>query len=70
MSGFGEHRDAVYFDEEHSNDNRVKAAYREIRLWQKGYLAAMTSGNGSELCALEADTFVQAVNAKRAELLA
>ena len=69
MSGFGEHRDAVYFDEEHSNDNKTKAAYRELRLWQKGYLAAVAIGNSSPVCAAVADEFVQAVNAKRAELL-
>ena len=67
MSGFGEHRDAVYFDEEHSNDNRVKAAYRELRLWQKGYLAAVEGGHPEPTWA--AEEFVQAVNAKRAELL-
>lgn len=67
MSGFGEHRDAVWFDEEHSNDNRVKAAYRELRLWQKGYLAAVTGG--SCVPADVADRYVEHVNAKRAELL-
>lgn len=68
MSGFGEHRDASWFDEEHSNDHKVKAAYRELRLWQKGYLAAVEGGHPEPTWA--AEEFVQAVNAKRAELLA
>ena len=34
-----EHKDAVYFDETQPADN--KAAYRELRLWQKGYLVAL-----------------------------
>lgn len=67
MSGFGEHRDAVYFDEEHSNDSKTKAAYRELRLWQKGLLAAISGGHPEPTWA--AEEFVQAVNAKRAELL-
>lgn len=67
MSGFGEHRDAVWFDEEHSNDNKTKAAYRELRLWQKGYLAALSGG--SQWPAVDAALFVVAVNAKRKELL-
>ena len=68
MSGFGEHKDAAWFDEEHSNDNKNKAAYRELRLWQKGLLAAITAGATDP--ARIADDFVELVNAKRSELLA
>lgn len=39
-----EHKDAVYFDETQPADNKTKAAYRELRLWQKGYLAAVAGG--------------------------
>lgn len=63
-----DHKDAVWFDDE-PTDNRIKAAYRELRLWQKGYLAAVAIGNSSPVCAAVADEFVEAVNAKRAELL-
>lgn len=68
MNGSGEHRDAVYFDEEHSNDDRVKAAYRELRLWQKGYIAALSGGLSWP--EEKANAFVAHVNAKRAKLLA
>lgn len=63
-----EHKDAVYFDETQPDDNKTKAAYRELRLWQKGYLAAVEGGNPSPHWA--ADDFVRNVNAKRAQLLA
>lgn len=61
-----DHKDAVWFDDE-PTDNKVKAAYRELRLWQKGYLAAL-AGSWS-LPTMAADQFVFDVNAKRAELL-
>ena len=63
-----EHKDAVYFDETQPADNKTKAAYRELRLWQKGYLAAVEGGRGDPH--RTADAFVEAVNAKRAQLLA
>ena len=63
-----EHKDAVYFDETQPADNKTKAAYRELRLWQKGYLAASEGGHSDPHRA--ADEFVCAVNAKRAQLLA
>ena len=63
-----EHKDAVYFDETQPADNKTKAAYRELRLWQKGYLAAVEGGHRDPHRA--ADEFVGAVNAKRAQLLA
>lgn len=63
-----DHKDAVYFDETQPADNKTKAAYRELRLWQKGYLAAVEGGHRDPHCA--ADEFVCAVNAKRAQLLA
>lgn len=63
-----EHKDAVYFDETQPTDNKTKAAYRELRLWQKGYLAAVEGAHRDPHRA--ADEFVQAVNAKRAQLLA
>lgn len=63
-----EHKDAVYFDETQPADNKTKAAYRELRLWQKGYLAASEGGHPNPHRA--ADEFVCAVNAKRAQLLA
>ena len=63
-----EHKDAVYFDETQPADNKTKAAYRELRLWQKGYLAASEGGHPSPQ--LAADEFVCAVNAKREQLLA
>ena len=63
-----EHKDAVYFDETQPADNKTKAAYRELRLWQKGYLAAVEGGHCDPHSA--ADAFVGAVNAKRAQLLA
>lgn len=62
-----EHKDAVYFDETQPADNKTKAAYRELRLWQKGMLAAISGGHPNpERVAAE---FVQSVNDKRAELL-
>ena len=63
-----EHKDAVYFDETQPADNKTKAAYRELRLWQKSYLAAVAGGR-DDPC-LFADAFVLDVNAKRAQLLA
>ena len=63
-----EHKDAVYFDETQPTDNKTKAAYRELRLWQKGYLAALECGHCDPNW--RADEFVGAVNAKRAQLLA
>ena len=63
-----EHKDAVYFDETQPADNKTKAAYRELRLWQKGYLAALEGGCDDP--GLFADAFVLDVNAKRAQLLA
>lgn len=63
-----EHKDAVYFDETQPADNKTKAAYRELRLWQKGYLAATEGGHPNPRRA--ADEFVAAVNAKREQLLA
>ena len=67
-----EHKDAVYFDELPElvgrADNKTQAAYRELRLWQKGYLAASEGGHPNPRRA--ADEFVGAVNAKRAQLLA
>ena len=68
-----EHKDAVYFDEtqpadNQPGDNKTKAAYRELRLWQKGYLAALAGGGDAPYSA--AEDFVQDVNAKRAQLLA
>lgn len=63
-----EHKDAVYFDETQPADNKTKAAYRELRLWQKGYLAALEGGHCDPN--RRADEFVGAVNAKRAQLLA
>ena len=63
-----EHKDAVYFDETQPADNKTKAAYRELRLWQKGYLAAAEGGHPFPRRA--ADEFVCAVNDKRAQLLA
>ena len=63
-----EHNDAVYFDEIQPADNKTKAAYRELRLWQKGYLAAVEGGHPFPRRA--ADEFVVAVNDKRAQLLA
>ena len=62
-----EHKDAVYFDETPPADNKTKAAYRELRLWQKGYLAALEGGCDDP--GLFADAFVRDVNAKRAQLL-
>ena len=63
-----EHKDAVYFDETQPADNKTKAAYRELRLWQKGYLAALEGGAPEPIWA--AEDFVKDVNAKRAQLLA
>lgn len=63
-----EHKDAVYFDETQPVDNKTRAAYRELRLWQKGYLAALEGGHRGPHQA--ADEFVAAMNAKRAQLLA
>ena len=63
-----EHKDAVYFDETQPADSKTKAAYRELRLWQKGYLAALAGGSTEPW--LPADAFVEAVDAKRAQLLA
>lgn len=63
-----EHKDAVYFDETQPADNKTKAAYRELRLWQKGLLAAITAGVTDPTRI--ADEFVELVNAKRAQLLA
>ena len=63
-----EHKDAVYFDETQPADNKTKAAYRELRLWQKGYLAALAGGGDAPIFA--AEDFVRDVNAKRAQLLA
>lgn len=64
-----EHKDAVYFDDlPEPADNKTKAAYRELRLWQKGWLAALEGGHPFPRRA--ADEFVQALNAKRAQLLA
>lgn len=63
-----EHKDAVYFDEIQPVDNKTKAAYRELRLWQKGLLAAITAGATDP--ARVADEFVETVNAKREQLLA
>ena len=63
-----EHKDAVYFDETQPADNKTKAAYRELRLWQKGLLAAITAGVADP--ARIADDFVELVNEKRAQLLA
>lgn len=63
-----EHKDAVFFDETQPADNKTKAAYRELRLWQKGMLAAISAGATDPTRI--ADEFVQAVNAKRAQLLA
>ena len=63
-----EHKDAVYFDETQPADNKTKAAYRELRLWQKGYLAAVEGGHPEPTFA--AEEFVRDVNAKRAQLLA
>lgn len=63
-----ERKDAVYFDETPPADNKTNAAYRELRLWQKGYLAALEGGHCDPYW--HADEFVQAVNAKRAQLLA
>lgn len=63
-----EHKDAVYFDEIQPVDNKTKAAYRELRLWQKGFLAALEGGHRNPHRA--ADEFVEAVNAKREQLLA
>ena len=63
-----EHKDAVYFDETQPADNKTKAAYRELRLWQKGYLAALAGGHGDP-CFFAAE-FVIDANAKRAQLLA
>lgn len=62
-----EHKDAVYFDDAPTTD-KVKAAYRELRLWQKGLLAAITAGATDPTRI--ADDFVELVNAKRAQLLA
>ena len=64
-----EHKDAVYFDDlPEPADNKTKAAYRELRLWQKGWLAALEGGHPFPRRA--ADEFVCAVNDKRAQLLA
>ena len=63
-----EHKDAVYFDEIQPADSKTKAAYRELRLWQKGWLAAVEGGHHCPKWA--ADEFVEAVNEKRAQLLA
>ena len=63
-----EHKDAVYFDEPTTTDDKTKAAYRELRLWQKGYLAALEGGDSAPTYA--AEEFVRDVNAKRAQLLA
>lgn len=63
-----EHKDAVYFDEIQPIDNKTKAAYREMRLWQKGMLAAISGGHPNP--ERVADEFVKAVNDKRAQLLA
>ena len=75
-----EHKDAVYFDETQPADNKTKAAYRELRLWQKGYLAALpaciAAFYAQETCTpLQdaegyADQYVEAVNDKRGQLLA
>ena len=62
-----EHKDAVYFDEIQPVDNKTQAAYRELRLWQKGFLAALEGGHPNPRRA--ADEFVCAVNEKRRELL-
>lgn len=63
-----EHKDAVYFDEAQPADDKTKAAYRELRLWQKGLLAAITAGAYAPTRV--ADDFVELVNEKRAQLLA
>ena len=63
-----EHKDAVYFDETQPADNKANAAYRELRLWQKGYLAALEGGHCDPVGT--ADDFVRCGNAKRSQLLA
>lgn len=63
-----EHKDAVYFDETQPADNKTKTAYRELRLWQKGYLAALAGGSTEPW--VSAEDFVRDVNFKRAQLLA
>ena len=63
-----EHKDAVWFDDIQTVDNKTKAAYRELRLWQKGLLAAITAGATDPV--RFADEFVELVNDKRAQLLA
>ena len=75
-----EHKDAVYFDETQPADNKTKAAYRELRLWQKGYLVALPAciaafyaqETFTPLQDAEgyADQYVEAVNDKRGQLLA
>lgn len=64
-----EHKDAVFFDEAPQGfaTDSVKAAYRELRLWQRGYLAAVEGGHPEPVFA--AEDFVRDVNAKRAQLL-
>ena len=59
-----DHKDAVYFDEPQGSN---ATAYRELRLWQKGYLAALQGGN--QYLVHAANEFVADVNAKRRELL-
>lgn len=59
-----DHKDAVYFDEPQGSN---AAAYRELRLWQKGLLAALTAG--ASYPTRIADDFVELVNEKRRELL-
>lgn len=59
-----DHKDAVYFDEQQGSSS---AAYRELRLWTKGYLAALQGGN--QYPGHAAEEFVADVNAKRRELL-
>ena len=62
-----EHKYAVWLDETQAADNKTKAAYRELRLWQKGYLAALAGGHPEPTFA--AEEFVRDVNAERAQLL-
>lgn len=64
-----EHKDAVFFDEAPHGlaTDSVKAAYRELRLWQKGYLAAVAGRHPEP--AYAAEDFVRGVNDKRSQLL-
>lgn len=63
-----DHKNAYYFtDKDDREDNAKGAAYRDLRNWKAGYLAALNGG--LPYPEYVAQQFVESFNAKRAELL-